>query len=212
MPDSGGPACTTGYGIRADSPTEPRTLTITDTEVSNYQRGGLFASGMVTMNVSAGTIIGPPSSIPFSIAQNGVSLTRRCFGHDYRQHHLSAVVSATHLRAVSTAVLLSGATNVTIDHNTITGEDTDLGIAVYSTNVTISFNAIGRTTTELASYGSGVYVDPPFEPTTRLICNTFSNWPIDIENPANIDGPEQEPCRSRPRVDQGGQQCLTECR
>ena len=193
LPNSGGPACTTGYGIRADSPTVPRTLKITDTEVSNYQRGGLFASGMVTMNVSAGSIIGPPSSIPFSVAQNGVSLTEGASG-TITGNTLYGSDFGNPLAAVSTAVLLSGATNVTIDHNTITGEDTDLGIAVYSTNVTISFNAIGRTTTGLPSYGSGIYVDPPFEPTTRLICNTFSNWLINIENPANIDGPEQEPC------------------
>ena len=98
--------------------------------------------------------------------------------------------------SASTAVLLCGATNVTIDNNTITGES-DIGISVTaaSTNVTISFNAIGRTDTPNAdSYGSGVYVDPDFEATTRLICNTFSDWHIDIENPANIDGPEQEPC------------------
>jgi hypothetical protein len=154
----GSPACNTGHDIRADGVTAPRTVNITNTQVSLYQKAGMFASGNVTMNVTASTI-GPPSFVPFSIAQNGVQWTNTStqsnpavgasgtmtgstiVGSSFVSTHPTAPPNS----ASSTAVLLFGARNVTIDHNTITG-GSDIGIAVSaaSTNTTISFNAINR--------------------------------------------------------------------
>ncbi|MET0996658.1 MAG: hypothetical protein ABWY20_22485, partial [Mycobacterium sp.] len=74
LPESGGPACGVGHAIRADGVTADRTLTITNTEVSGYQKAGMFASGSMTMNVS-GSTIGPASSVPFSIATNAMNWT-----------------------------------------------------------------------------------------------------------------------------------------
>lgn len=194
------PACVVGHAIRADGVTAQRTVNITNTQVSNYQRGGMFASGSVTMNVSASTI-GPGSSVPFSIAQNAVqwsngptnsspavgasgSITGSTIaGTSFADTH--PVDPAT---AASTAVLLFGSQNVTVDHNTITG-DSDVGIDVEggSTNSTISFNAINRPTPPTPDiFGIGTFVDSGSTPTTSLICNTWSGWQTDLEGAIQI--------------------------
>ena len=86
------------------------------------------------MNVSDNTGSGRPSSVPFSIAQNTVNYTNT-------QHELeppcrgsgtmtgSTIIGGSFgstgpvdpASSASTAVLLFGANNVTIDNNTITG-------------------------------------------------------------------------------------------
>jgi hypothetical protein len=206
----GSPACNTGHSIRADGVTAPRTVTITNTQVSGYQKAGMFASGMMTMNVSASTI-GPPSFVPFSIAQNGVQWTNTSTNSNPNVGASGTMTNSTIVgssfvstgpvdpsSASSSAVLLFGANNVTVDHNTITGGG-DIGIAVTgfavapSTNSTISFNAINRPNPPTPdSFGTGVSVDADSAATTRLICNTFSGWITDIE------GPAQEPCPPPP--------------
>ncbi len=63
--------CEIGRAIMANG-VAPRTLTITNTTVSDYNKNGIQAAGPVTMNVSASTI-GPPASLaPGVIAQNGL--------------------------------------------------------------------------------------------------------------------------------------------
>ncbi len=63
--------CEIGRAIWANE-VAPRTLTITDTTVTDYNKNGIQAIGPVTMNVSASTI-GPPSSLaPGVSAQNGL--------------------------------------------------------------------------------------------------------------------------------------------
>ena len=57
--------------IQADAVTRPRTVTISNTKVSDYNKSGIDASGPMTLNVSASTI-GPPSSLMGVIAQNGL--------------------------------------------------------------------------------------------------------------------------------------------
>ena len=55
--------CQRGLGIRANALTGPaQTVTITGTTVSGYQKGGLVASGNMTMDVSESTI-GPPDEL-----------------------------------------------------------------------------------------------------------------------------------------------------
>ena len=73
-----------------------------------------------------------------------------CGGHDRRKRdHRCAAIStdAPDGGANGTAILLSGANNVTVDQNIITGLNTDIGVSVSanSNNITISFNEIGRT-------------------------------------------------------------------
>jgi hypothetical protein len=190
----GSPACNTGHAIRADGVTAARTVTITNTQVSGYQKAGMFASGNMTMNVSASTI-GPPSFVPFSIAQNGVQWTNTSTASSPAVGASGTITTTTiagssftstgpvdPTSGSSTAVLLFGSRNVTVDHNTITG-GSDIGISVTaaSANSTISFNAINRPNPPAPdSFGSGVDVDADSAATTQLICNTFSGWKMNI--------------------------------
>jgi hypothetical protein len=125
-----------------------------------------------------------------------------------------------------TGVLLFGAHDVTVDHNTITGAGTNLGVAVASdtTNAVISFNQIGRTTADDPDpTGIGVVVDAPnvqlspaaLEPaqgpsTATLICNTFSGWNANIVGAVQVscvplpNGTECEPYSVNTLSVQGG--------
>jgi hypothetical protein len=205
-PLPGSPACNTGHDIRADGVTAARTVTITNTQVSLYQKAGMFASGSMTMNVDASTI-GPPSLIPFSISQNGVQWTNTstnsvpavgASGTLTNSTIIGASYSSTRpvnpAASSAAAVLMFGATNVTVDHNTITG-GSDIGISVVAatTNATISFNAINRPTPPTPdSFGLGVSVDETS--TATLICNTFSGWITNIDPPTLV----QQPCPPPP--------------
>ena len=88
-----------------------------------------------------------------------------------------------------TAFLLFGAKNVTLSEDTITGAETDIGVAVSSdsTGIAISHNHISRTSPDSPdTFGTGVQVDTGSSAT--LVCNTFSGWKTDIE------GATQGPC------------------
>jgi uncharacterized repeat protein (TIGR01451 family) len=197
----GSPACIVGHSIRADGVTAPRTVNITTTHVSNYQRGGMFASGNVTVNVSNSTI-GPGSAVPFSIAQNAVQWSNCCTQSNGTVAPSGSITGSTIIgtsfvsthpvdpaSSSSTAVLLFGASNVTVDHNTIEGES-DLGISVTaaSTNTLISFNAINRPTRPTPdSFGFGVDVTADSTGSTTLECNTFDNgWNSNINGALQI--------------------------
>ena len=197
----GSPACGVGHGIRADGVTAARTVTITDTDVSNFQKAGLFASGRMTMNVS-GSTIGPPSSVPFSIAQNSVTYTNTSTNSNPAVGASGTMTGGTIIggsfvstgpenpaSAASTAVLLFGSDNVTIDRNEIRGRDLGISVTAGSTNSTISFNAINRPDPPTPDkFGIGVSVDADLAATTDLICNTFDGWN------ENIEGDTQEAC------------------
>jgi parallel beta-helix repeat protein len=200
----GSPACQVGHAIRADGVAAPRVVDITNTTVSGYQKAGMFASGNVTMNVSSSKI-GPPSFLPFSISQNGVQWTNTSThsnpavgatgtmtnstitGSSFSQTHPADPTSGA-----STAVLLFGSHDVTLDHNTITGSgDTGISVSAGSSNSVISFNAINRSQAPTPdSFGVGVSIDEDLAATTRLICNTFSGWKTNIEPTSKT----QEPC------------------
>jgi len=201
----GSPACGVGHGIRADGVTADRTVTITDTEVSDFQKSGLFASGRMTMNVT-GSTIGPPSSVPFSIAQNSVTYTNTSTnsnppvgaggtmtGNTIIGGSFSSTGPADPASNASTAVLLFGSNNVTIDKNQIRGQDLGVSVAAGSTNSVISFNAFTRPTVPTPdSFGIGVSVEEGLADTTDLICNTFDGWNT------NIEGDTQEACQAAP--------------
>jgi hypothetical protein len=184
--------CPLGGGIRANALAgTPRTVSVTGAHVSGFQKSGIIGSGLMTLNVS-GSIIGPPDAHgPGGIATNTVQYGVGGAGGMFTNN----TVIGSGFRAAtneSTAMLVFAAQHLTITHNTITGVGTDTGISVnQSTNVVLSFNAIGRTAPDQPdASGTGVHVDTTSAATTTLICNTFSGWVT------NINGIEQPPCAS----------------
>ena len=192
------PSCQTGRAIVARATTAARTVTITGTTVQDYQKNGMEARGAMTMNVSGASIIGPPH-LPMDglIAQNGLvyvagasgTATGNTIYGSGDQQPPGPPGGGTD----GTAVIIFAANNVTIDHNTITGAKTDIGIAVVagSTGIVISFNAVGRTAPDVPDpTGIGIGVDPQDArvsatgsvdgregaSSATLICNTFSGW------------------------------------
>ena len=191
---SGAPSCQTGRGIVARGDGTARTVTITNTTVRDYQKNGIEARGSMTLNVS-GSTMGPPNSQVGLIAQNGLAYVNGASGTAANNPAIygsgDGAQPPPNGPADGTAVILYGATNVTIDHNTLTGDGTDIGIAVVhgSTGIVISFNQVGRTAIDVPDLtGFGIAVDPPvarFSVTnaidpdegtsgTTLICTTFT--------------------------------------
>jgi hypothetical protein len=170
--------CQVGRAILANS-TTPQTVTITNTAVSNYNKVGIEATGTTTLNVSSSTI-GPPSSLPpGGEAQNGLEYVSGASGTT-----TESVIDGSGFGSSSsdsTAVLLFGATGVTLSSNTITGAGTDIGVDVTSntTGAVITHNQIGRTAPDNPDTdGIGVNVDAGS--TATVTCNTFSGWKTDL--------------------------------
>jgi uncharacterized repeat protein (TIGR01451 family) len=194
-------SCQTGRAIRADN---SGTITITSTTVTDYQKSGFEARGSTNMNVS-GSTAGPSHPLEGLIAQNGVSIVgaagtvenNTIFGSGY-----TPTVCAICLGA-STAVLLFGAHDVTVTNNTLTSPaarpGTDIGISVVgfgsspSTGIVISFNKVNRLGPDVPDdVGIGIDVFTPDGSSATLICNTFSQWRI------NVVGAEQIACTPLP--------------
>ncbi len=199
----------TGIGIRADGVTAPRTVTITKTNVTNYQRNGIDARGSMTMDVSGSTV--HPEDLSGVIGQNGVVFAERF------EHQPSGSVSGSTIfgigdvqqlptpdLAVQPSVLVAGATNVTITNNTLTSdpaqaEGPDGGVIILggnqdivgsgtpSTGIVVSFNHIERAHADGTAdpTGIGVFAVPHSE--TTLICNTFSNWKTNVVGAIQLD-------------------------
>jgi hypothetical protein len=207
-------SCQTGRAIRADGGGTARTVNITNTVVKDYQKSGFEARGSMTMNVS-GSTAGPPHDLRGLIAQNAVSIV----GATGTIANNTIIASGDQTPGFGgstdgTGVLLFGAHDVTVDHNTITGAGTDVGVSVTAdtTNAVISFNEIGRTAADTPDpTGIGIAVDAPglklspeaLQPTqgpstATLICNTFSGWNT------NIVGAVQMSCNPLPN----GTECV----
>jgi uncharacterized repeat protein (TIGR01451 family) len=196
-------SCQTGRAIRAN---DSGTITITGTTVTDYQKSGFEARGSTTINVSDSTA-GPPHPLEGLIAQNGVSIVgaagtvknNTIFGSGY-----TPTVCAVCLGS-STAVLLFGAHDVTVTNNTLTSPasrpGTDIGISVSagsSTGIVISFNKVNRLGPDVPDdAGNGIDVFTPDGSAATLICNTFTQWRI------NVVGAEQIACTPLPK----GSQC-----
>jgi hypothetical protein len=182
--------CQRGLGIRANALTGPaQTVTITDTTVSGYQKGGLVASGNMTMNVSASTI-GPPDELTDVIAQNGVQYGVGGAGGSLTDSTIHGSGFTGDSVTDGTAVLLFAAANVTISGNSIVGAGTDVGIFVAgnSTGVTIEDNDITRSSANTPDH-SGIGVNVNAGSTATLTCNTFDGW---VDNLAGVA--TQAPC------------------
>jgi hypothetical protein len=177
--------CQVGRAIVANG-TVGQTLTITDTTVSDYNKDGMHAYGM-TMNVSSSTI-GSPASLKGVTGQNGLvyqdGATGTTSGSTIYGSGYGSDLNA------NTAVLLFGATNVTLTGDTITGDGTDIGVDVASnsTGAIVDRNQIGRTAPDVPdNFGFGVELDPGS--TATVTCNTFSGWKTDLSGV-----PPQPPC------------------
>ena len=192
------PANQTGRAIRAEG--GAHTVTITNTTVTDYQKSGFEARGSITMNVSQSTA-GPPNTTELHgfIAQNGVTYVGPATGtlaHNTIHGSGAQTTAGPATPAAGTAVLLSGASGVTVNDNTITGAGTNIGISVSAgaTGNIISFNRVGRTAPDVpdAPTGIGIAVDP--DSSATLVCNTFTG----IGWNQNIDGAIQIACTPLP--------------
>jgi hypothetical protein len=178
--------CPLGQGIRANATLgTARTVTITNTVVSGYQKGALVASGMMTMNVSASTFGPPDRAAPALLpSQNGVQYG----GVGVNAGSGGTITDSTiygsgfiNASDVGTAVLLFGAHAVTLTGDTVTGTGTDIGVNVTadSTGAVIDRNQIGRMPPDLpTSVGVGVNVDAGSA--AAVTCNAFSGWQTDL--------------------------------
>ena len=177
--------CQVGRAIVATG-TAGQTLTITGTAVSDYNKNGIQSSGM-TMNVSDSTV-GSPASLKGVTGQNGLVYIGGATGTTTD----SVIYGSSYGndQNANTAVLLFGATNVTLTNDTITGDGTDIGVAVASntTGAIVDRNQIGRTAPDSPdNFGFGVELDPGS--TATVTCNTFSGWATDLNGV-----PPQPPC------------------
>ena len=159
------------------------------------------------MNLS-GSTAGPPHPLEGLISQNGVSYVgaagrvenNTIFGSGNAQPGVGG-------NGAGTAVLLSGAHDVTVTNNTLTSPaaprpGTDVGISVSAgstTGIVISFNRVNRLGPDVPdTAGIGIDVFTPNAPAfggpnqATLICNTFSGWNT------NVIGAEQIACTPLP--------------
>jgi hypothetical protein len=212
------PAPQTGRAIRADAVTGPRTVTITGTTVRNYQKSGFEARNLgapMTMDVS-GSTAGPPADLPGFIAQNAISYVGASGTIEHNTIHGSTAETTQGPAgpSPSTAVLLSGAVNVTVNENTIVGVSSDLGISVSanSSGITLSRNSVTRTPPTPANPlnpGVGIDVEWPTSSAT-LICNTFAGWIVNVQGAIQIgcaplpDGAECNAYSAPTRTVEGG--------
>jgi uncharacterized repeat protein (TIGR01451 family) len=191
-------SCQTGRAIRADN---SGTVTITNTVVRDYQKSGFEPRGSTIMNLS-GSTAGPSHPLEGLISQNGVSYVgaagrvenNTIFGSGNAQPGVGG-------NGAGTAVLLSGAHDVTVTNNTLTSPaaprpGTDVGISVSagsSTGIVISFNRVNRLGPDVPDpAGIGIDVFTVDGSMATLICNTFSGWNT------NVVGAEQIACTPLP--------------
>jgi uncharacterized repeat protein (TIGR01451 family) len=191
-------SCQTGRAIRAEN---SGTVTITNTVVKDYQKSGFEPRGSTTMNIS-GSTAGPAHPLEGLISQNGVSYVgaagrvenNTIFGSGNAQAGVGG-------NGAGTAVLLSGAHDVTVTNNTLTSPaaprpGTDIGISVSagsSTGIVISFNKVNRLGPDVPdTSGLGIDVFTPDGSKATLMCNTFSQWIT------NVVGAEQIACTPLP--------------
>ncbi len=179
-------ACEEGYGVLAMAEAgTARTVTITNSLVSGYQKQGLVVHGQVTMSVSNSTV-GPPDLLPpGTIAQNGVVYggAGTDGGAGGSLTNSTIIGDGSGLPGnESTAVLMWAAAGVNLFGDTITGAGTDVGVDVFdnSTGVVLTRNQIGRTAPDVPdTFGNGVKVYPGS--TAALNCNAFSGWITDVD-------------------------------
>ena len=181
-----GSNCQVGRAIRGDG-TGSQTLTITGTTVSDYNKDGdphvRTDDERLDQHDQS-----PPRHLKGITGQNGLVYQDGASGTTSGNTIYGSGFGNTNDQG--TALLLFGATGVTLSGNTITGDGTDIGIAVAanSTGVTIDHNKIGRTAPDVPD-SVGIGVDVETGSSATVTCNTFTGWVT------NVNGiPPQPPC------------------
>lgn len=146
--------------------------------VDAYQKTGILANGDVQVEITNNYV--GSAGLPKHIAANSVQLGFGAYGAVNGNTIVGNqwdVVSTP--QWVATAVLLFLAGDVDVNHNTITGEGTDIGIAAFdSGTVNVMNNSIARTLgadDTIDAYGVGVWFDGN-SGASKLVRNRFSGW------------------------------------
>lgn len=200
--------CQTVHSIQLRAETGPRTVSITGSTVSDYQRTGMLVQGAVTVHAS-GNVFGPPDLTipsPGGLAQNTVQIGSPALAAPSSGTFTDNTVIGTsfgNASAVSTGLLIANAADLTVRGNTFGGAGTDVGISLFGANrdIKIDYNRIDRTPLDrpgfIDAHGFGVSVDEASREQTTLICNTFSGWNRNLQNitqPPCILTPASLPC------------------
>ena len=200
--------CQTVHSIQLRADAGPQTVSITDSTVAIYQRTALLVQGEVTIHASGNTF-GPPDPLtpnPGGVAQNTVQIGSPALSQPSSGTLTDNLIIGSSFgrpAAASTGLLLAGAADVDVSHNTFSGDGTDIGISFFgrNTGITIAYNRIDRSPEGRPGfeddYGWGVNVTDESRPYTTLICNTFDGWKQNLRNitqPPCITTPADLPC------------------
>lgn len=183
--NQGASGCQEGNAIEVRNPpfdgTHPntKTVTINGNLVTKYQKTGIVANGDVDAAVNNNYV--GSAELPKNIAANSIQLGYGAMGsvnNNIIVGNQWEVVSTPQWSA--TAVLVYGAGNVNVNHNEISGDATDIGIAaLYSGTVNVMNNVIARTppgaTDTIDADGVGVWFYGN-SGKSKVVRNTFTGW------------------------------------
>ena len=151
------------YAYNADSAT--RTLNITNGHISDYQKGGIVATGAgLTANITGNVVTGRGDT-PLN-AQNGIQVSSGAVGHisdnTVSGHEYSGTGDPSGpdwlTQTQATGIILSSAgAGTTVTNNNVDGND--IGIASIGSDATISGNQLATGLGDLANRYYGILVD-----------------------------------------------------
>ena len=177
--------CQEGNGIEVRNPpfdgTHPdtKTVAITGNVVTKYQKTGIVANGDVDVGINNNYV--GSAELPKYIAANSIQVG---FGGKGAINNNEIVGNQWDVISVpqwsATAVLVYFAGDVNVNHNTISGDGTDIGVAALgSGTVNIMNNIIERTPPGVGDTidadGVGVWFDGN-SGKSKVVRNTFSEW------------------------------------
>ena len=176
--------CQEGNGIEVrNAPfdgTHPatKTVTISHNTVTKYQKTGIVANGDVKASVTNNYV--GSAELPLNIAANSIQLGFGAYGAVNNNEVVGNqwdVVSTP--QWIATAVLVYLAGDVSVNHNKISGNWTDIGVAAYySGTVNVMNNTIARTKTGAGTVDEhGIGVDfYGNSGKSKVVKNTFEGW------------------------------------
>ena len=160
--------------------THPNTVyvTVSGNWIDDYQKTGIVANGDASVTVTNNYV--GSADLPYHIAANSVQLGFGAMGPVNNNTIVGNqwdVVSTP--QWVATAVLIYLAGDVNVNHNTISGDGTDIGIYAESAGtVNAMNNVIGRTLSSsdvVDDYGVGVWFYGN-SGKSKVVHNTFTGW------------------------------------
>ncbi|KKT33608.1 MAG: hypothetical protein UW21_C0010G0004 [Candidatus Woesebacteria bacterium GW2011_GWB1_44_11b] len=158
---------------------ETKTVEITHNTVLKYQKTGIVANGDVEVSITNNYV--GSAELPFNIAANSIQLGFGAYGAVNNNEVVGNQWDTLSVpQWAATAILIYLAGDVNVNHNNISGNGTDIGIAAYwSGTVNVMNNTIVRTIDELVDnvddYGIGVefYGNSG---KSKVVRNTFKGW------------------------------------